>query len=86
MRSLTFWNILSCFDTYSWVETFSDVLGCSVVFRGILMCFERFLIHLDTFSLVLSGNEGFLYVLSISLKFWEVSEAFQGVLISFERF
>ena len=85
-RSLTFRDILLRFYAFSWVETFSDILGCSGSFRGFSLSFERFLSHSDTFSWLLSDSEGFLYVLSNSLKFWVCSEVFLGFLIGFELF
>ena len=63
-HSLTFWDVMLRFDALSCFETFSDVLGCFGVLRGVLMSFERHLI----------GSEGFLCVLSNSLKFWRFSE------------
>ena len=82
-RSLTFWDVLSHFDAFSWVETFSDVLGCSGGFGDVLMSFERLQSHSDTFLWVLSSSERFLYVLNNSLNLWGFCEAFRGILIGF---
>ena len=50
------------------------------------MSYKRLLSHSDTFLLISSCSEGYLYVLSNSLKFWGFSKVLLGVLIGIERF